>query len=360
VHTPPSLNNSMQKRPRFTILIFLVILVPLAVIFCTGIGAVMVNPLSIIRVLLAKLGIVLGGEAYKKVEALIVMVRLPRVITALLVGSALATAGATMQGLFRNPLASPEILGVSAGGSLGAVIAISTGFFALNIYLMPIASITGALIAAIIIYVISTSRGNTSLLFIILAGMAVSSFFNGMISAVLLFAEEYQMSQFIFWTMGALDKRRWEHIFLVLPFLIPGIIILILFSRELNLFSLGEEQAHALGMRVELVKRLLLGLSAVITGVAVSISGTIGFIGLMVPHLLRLLMGPDNRQLIPACALGGGLFLMVCDMIGRTVFAPFEIRVGIITAAVGAPYLLFLIFLYQRKAYGGNKRKQDA
>jgi iron complex transport system permease protein len=350
----------MAKQSRSAVLLFLILFVPLAVIFCTAIGSVMVDPLVIIRVFLSKLGVLSGGEADKKAEATILMVRLPRVITALLVGSALATAGAAMQGLFRNPLASPEILGVSAGGSLGAVIAISSGLFTLNMYLMPIVSIGGALAAALIIYAISTSRGNTSLLFIILAGMAVSSFFNGMISAVLLFAEEYKVSQFIFWTMGALDKRRWEHILLVLPFLIPGIVLLILFSRELNLFSLGEEQAHTLGMRVEMVKRFLLLLSAVITGVAVSISGTIGFVGLMVPHLLRLLMGPDNKKLIPACALGGGLFLMVCDMIGRTVFAPFEIRVGIITAAVGAPYLLFLIFLYQRKAYGGSKRKHDA
>jgi iron complex transport system permease protein len=182
--------------------------------------------------------------------------------------------------------------------------------------------------------------------------MAISALFNGLTSGLLLFARQYEVSQYVFWTMGGLDGRTWQHVLFSAPVLLPGVFALVFFSRELNLFSLGEEGALSLGVHVERVKRLLLALSAVITGVAISVSGPVGFIGLLVPHLLRMLVGPDHRRLIPAAALGGGLFLIVCDLVGRSVAPPFEIRVGIITAIIGSPYLLSLILRTQRRASG--------
>ncbi len=346
----------VSRRARAYILVLLFFLLCVALILATGVGAVQIAPASVIKALLHKIGIRFLGAPDRKEQTIIVLVRLPRVLASLLVGASLATAGAAMQGLFRNPMASPEILGVSAGASLGAVVSINTGLFALSMYFLPLLTVAGAAFSATLIYLVSTRRGRTTLLFVVISGMAISSFLNGLISAVLLFSKEYQVSQFIFWTMGGLDGRRWEHIRMVVPFLIPGIALLAVLSRELNLFLLGEEGAHSLGMNVELVKRVVLALSALITGVAVSISGTIGFVGLLVPHLLRLIVGPDYRVLLPASILGGALFLVACDLLGRIIMPPFEIRVGIITSIIGAPYLLFLIFRYQRKGrtdFGG-------
>ena len=254
-----------------------------------------------------------------------------------------------MQGLFRNPMASSEILGVSAGGSLGAVIAITTGLAGLSLLAMPVFTIAGALLSATAIYFLSTRKGATSLLYIVIAGMAISSFFNGLTSALLLFAQQYQMSQYIFWTMGGLDGRGWQHIEVSAPVLVVGVVVLSFFSRELNLFTMGEEGAQTLGVHVERTKRLLLAMAAVLTGVAISVAGPIGFIGLLVPHFFRLIVGADHRALLPAAALGGAVFLVLCDLVGRSIAPPFEIRVGIITAVLGSPYLLSLIVRTQRR-----------
>jgi iron complex transport system permease protein len=320
-----------------------------ALLIAVGVGAVHVSPVSLLKLILHGIGFRSVGLPPQRDVTIIVFLRLPRIVSALLVGSALAACGTAMQGLFRNPMASPEILGVSAGGSLGAVIAITTGLAGLSILTLPLLTILGALLSASLIYLISSSRGATSLLFIVIAGMAISSLFNGITSALLLFSKDQEVSRYIFWTMGGLEGRTWEHVAYSAPVLLPGIAALSLFSRALNLFALGEQNAASLGVSVEAVKRLLLGLCAAITGVAISVSGPIGFIGLLVPHLLRLLIGPDHRNLIPAAALGGGLFLVLCDLLGRVIAPPFEIRVGIITAILGSPYLIFLIVRTQKK-----------
>ena len=166
---------------------------------------------------------------------------------------------------------------------------------------------------------------------------------------MLLFSKQYELSAYLFWTMGDFEGRGWQHLALAAPVLVPGIAALALFSRELNLFTLGEEGARALGMGVETVKRLLLALAALVTGAAISVAGPVGFVGLLVPHLLRLLVGPDHRVLVPASALGGAVFLLCCDLLGRSVAPPFQIRVGIITAVLGSPYLLWLVVRAQRR-----------
>jgi iron complex transport system permease protein len=327
----------------------LAVLLAAMVVIGVSVGAVRIPLWSVLQLAGRTLG--LQWASPNATDATIItLLRLPRVLAAVLVGSSLAVCGVVMQGLFRNPMASPEILGVSAGGSLGAVIAITTGIAGLSIYTLPLFTIAGALVSTFLIYVLSSSRGTTSLLFLVIAGMAISALLNGVTSGLLLFARQYEVSQYIFWTMGGLEGRTWQHVWFSAPILVPGIILVALFSRELNLFSLGEEGAFSLGVEVERVKRLLLALCAVITGIAISISGPIGFIGLLIPHLLRLLVGPDHRTLIPAAALGGALFLVTCDLVGRSVVPPLEIRAGIITAVIGSPYLLSLIIRTQRRA----------
>jgi len=339
---------SVMRKPALAFLALTGLLF-VAVIVGLCVGTVPIKALSVLSMGARSLGLRLFAAPDATTVTIVSQLRLPRVIAAVLVGCSLAVCGVVMQGLFRNPMASPEILGVSAGGSLGAVIAITTGLGETSQFLMPAFTIAGAFVSTTLIYVLSSSRGTTSLFFIVISGMAISALCGGVTSGLLLFARQYEVSQYVFWTMGGLDGRTWRHVLLSAPILLPGVAVLALFSRELNLFSLGEEGAHSLGVSVETVKRILLALSAVVAGVAISVAGPIGFIGLLVPHLLRMLIGPDHRRLIPASALGGGLFLVVCDLIGRSIAPPFEIRVGIITAVIGSPYLLSLVLRAQRK-----------
>jgi len=323
-----------------------------AIVLSIGLGTVRVPPLSLLETLLKGVGVNWLPAPLERDATIIVFLRLPRILAALLVGSTLAVCGAVMQGMFGNPMASPEVLGVSAGGSLGAVIAITAGIAGRSFLALPLATVAGAVIASAVIYAISSLRGNVSLLFIVIAGMAVSSLFNGATSALLMFSREHEVSQFIFWTMGGLEGRTWMHLAVSAPVLVPCIAVLAVHSRELNLFALGEHGAASLGMDVEATKRLLLILCAVATGTAISVSGPIGFIGLLVPHFFRFVVGADNRILIPASALGGGIFLILCDLLGRILAPPLEIRVGIITAIMGSPYLIFLVVRSQMRRGG--------
>ena len=348
-----SRSKVVKTRPA-AVFAALAILLIVAVILGICIGAVPIRLQDVLRLGARSLGLQSVPAPEATAAVIISQLRLPRVIAALLVGCALAVCGVVMQGLFRNPMASPEILGVSAGGSLGAVVAITTGLAAVSQLLLPLLTIAGAFVSTALIYSLSSSRGTTSLFFIVIAGMAISALCGGVTSGLLLFARQYEVSQYVFWTMGGLDGRTWQHVLYSAPVLLPGVAVLGLFSRELNLLSFGEEGAHALGVPVEGVKRLLLAVSAVVTGVAISVSGPVGFIGLLVPHLLRMLMGPDHRRLLPAAALGGGMFLAACDLIGRAIAPPFEIRVGIITAILGSPYLLSLVVRTQRRSSGAR------
>ncbi len=343
---------AVKRRTVLTFIVLPVLLVA-ALLAAVGIGAVRVAPASLIRFLLHEIGFHSVALPDSRDITILLLLRLPRVLAAMLVGSGLAVCGVVMQGLFRNPMASPDVLGISAGSSLGAVVSIATGLASRSLLTLPACTIAGAFLSAACIYLLSTSRGTTSLLFIIIAGMAISSLFSGLTSALLLFSREYEVSQFIFWTMGGLDGRGWQHLLFSAPVLVPGMITLSFFARELDLLSLGEEGALSLGMHVERMKRLLLGLTAVITGVAIAVAGPVGFVGLLVPHLMRFIVGSGHRTLVPASALGGALFLVLCDLLGRSIAPPYEIRVGIITAILGSPYLLSLIVRIQRRGARG-------
>jgi iron complex transport system permease protein len=317
--------------------------------------AITLGPVSIpvdrvAGVMVAPLG--LDIAPYTRTEELVVtQLRLPRVVVASLVGMALGVAGATMQGLFRNPMADPGIIGVSAGGAAGAVLSIALGLNRLFFLALPFFAFLGAMGAAFLVYGIAAIGGRVSMATLLLAGIAVSAFLAAVVSATLvLVPDDNALREILFWLAGGLDARSWLHVQISGPPILLGVLAIVVFARDLNLLLLGDDDARSLGVRVGLVRPLLIVLASLITGVAVAVSGTISFVGLVVPHMLRLVAGPDHRVLIPISALGGALFMVVADTIARTIVQPAEIQVGIITSLVGAPFFLFLLVRNKRRA----------
>ncbi len=276
-------------------------------------------------------------------EAVLWHIRFPRTIVGLMVGAGLAVSGAVMQGLFSNPLADPGIIGVSGGASVGAVVAIAFGLDQLSIFSMPLCAFIGSLTAVVLTVSLALRRGKIPVMTLLMSGVVVGMLLAAVTAAILTAVDQNRMQQYLFWTIGGLDYRRWEHVLIGAVPILVGSGIMVLLARHLNVLVLGETEARSLGMPVNLYRMLFLSLAALVTATGVCISGNIGFIGLVVPHLLRLIVGPDHRRLLPACLLAGGAFLVLCDSLGRVVIAPTEIRVGIMTALIGTPYFLYLL-----------------
>ena len=271
-------------------------------------------------------------------EAVLWFIRMPRLIIGLLVGGALALAGAVMQGVFSNPLADPGIMGVSAGASLG-------------MFYMPAFAFIGAFVSVGITIILTLRNNKLDTTTLLLAGVAVSMLLGAFTSGILTMINEYRLREFLFWMVGGLDFRRWDHVALAVGPIVTGSVILMMLGRHLNVLVLGDTEARALGLPVMAYRMLFLFLSSVVTATAVCVSGSIGFVGLVVPHIVRLLVGPDHRILLPMAAVGGALFLVFCDTLGRVIAQPIEIRVGIMTALLGAPYFLYL--LHRLRSKGG-------
>jgi iron complex transport system permease protein len=274
---------------------------------------------------------------------LLLNLRLPRIVLALVVGAALSTAGASFQGIFRNPLAEPYLLGVSAGAALGATIAIVwRPLTSLGIYTLPLLAFIGAVLAAFLVYRVATIGGFTGAASLLLAGVAVGSTLTA-ITSFLMVATERDLHTVVVWLMGGLTTATWNKIWITLPVVMAGFVYMMLMSRRMNLLLMGEERARELGIDSRRTRRNLMIVASLTTAAAVSFSGLIGFIGLMVPHIMRLIVGPDHRRLLPATALFGALLLLAADTVARTAMAPSEIPVGIITAATGGPFFLYLL-----------------
>lgn len=285
-------------------------------------------------------------------EGLVVeQLRLPRILVGGLVGMALGVAGATMQGLFRNPMADPGIIGVSSGGAVGAVVAIAAGLNTAFFLALPLFSFLGAMGAAFLVYGIAWVGGRFSMATLLLAGVAIGSFLGAVISAIIVMVPNNDsLREILFWLAGGLEARSWEHVGLSGPPILAGLAVVLVMSRDLNLLMMGDDDARSMGVRVGLVRPILLTAASLVTGVAVAVSGIIAFVGLVVPHMLRLVFGPDHRVLIPASALGGGIFVVLADTIARTVIQPAEFRVGILTAFVGAPFFVLLLIRNKKRA----------
>lgn len=274
-------------------------------------------------------------------QAVLWYIRLPRVLSALLTGAALAVAGAVMQAVFGNSLADPGMVGASSGASTGAVLAIASGAGALHIAYMPLLAFGGAVCAVALTVALAKRQGKIPVMTLLLAGIAVSALLGAVNAAVLTYMNEQKLQQYLFWMVGGLDFRRWEHVGIAFGPVSLGMLTLFCLSRQLNILALGEDQARAVGMAAAPLRLVFLLLASLITAAAVCISGNIGFVGLVIPHLVRMLTGPDHRRLLPGSALAGAMFLLICDTLGRSLLFPHEIRVGIMTASLGAPYFLY-------------------
>ena len=276
-------------------------------------------------------------------EAVLMFIRAPRTVVALLVGAGLATSGAILQGLFSNPLADPGIIGVSSGATVGAVVAISLGLNTISMFALPVMAFAGAMMAVFMTIVLATRNGRIPVLTLLLSGVVVGMLLGAITAAMLVVMDESKLQQYLFWTIGSLDYRNWEHVLMGAGPIGLGLIIMIFMARHLNVLALGEAEAKSVGMPVMKYRLILLMVSAMTTATSVCISGNIGFVGLIIPHMMRMLVGPNHKYLLPASSLAGAVFLLFCDALGREVLEKTEVNVGIMTAFLGTPYFLYLL-----------------
>jgi iron complex transport system permease protein len=291
-----------------------------------------------------------GSATDMRTRVIIQDIRLPRVLMGVLVGASLAVSGAVMQGLFRNPLADPGLIGISAGGSLGAVAVIVLGatmlapvVALLGPMTLPLAAFVGGLVATLILYRIATRQGRTSVATMLLAGIALAALAMALTGVLVYMADDRQLRDLTFWQLGSLAGATWQKIGTAGPVIVAALAATPFLARGLNALALGEATAGHLGIPVQRLKYVAIVSVSAAVGAAVAVSGGIGFVGIVVPHLLRLAIGPDNRYLLPASALLGAAMLLVADAVCRTIVAPAELPIGIITAAVGGPFFLWIL-----------------
>jgi iron complex transport system permease protein len=341
------------KRWLFWILFLAAILMVVAAVGVT-VGAVWI-PLGKSGSVLLHSFLGRGGspEGMDREAAILMELRVPRVVAGALVGAALALCGAALQALLRNPLADPYILGISSGAALGAVLAIlfGLGSIALGAYAVPAAAFSGALLTLLFVYFLARVQGRVPAQTMLLAGFIVSAFFLAIIMFLISWTSDERLFQVTFWLMGNLEYMAAKPLGGISLYLLIGSAVLFSRAKDLNLASLGEETASELGVEVESLKKITFIFASLITGAVVSVSGLIGFVGLVVPHLVRMIWGPDHRFLLPASALAGAILLVLADTVARTALAPSEIPVGVITALGGAP---FFVYLLRRRGLGGN------
>jgi iron complex transport system permease protein len=339
-------------RPPFTVvLLVLVTALVLTGIVAIGVGAVSIPPLRVAGLLIEAFHAPWSGSDADPELVILMAIRVPRVLVAACVGAALAVAGAQMQGLFQNPMASPDVIGTSTGAALGAVLALVLGLAQQHVAWVPALSCTGAAVSLAIVYGLTTRRGRTPVAMLLLAGVALNALLGSLTAfAISLSWVRYEVAQeVIFWLMGGLDDRTWTHVWMAAPLVAFGLAAATALARDLDLFSTGEDAASTLGLDVERAKQRVLAVAALLSGTAVAVCGVVGFVGLIVPHGLRLIVGPSHRRLIPAAAIGGAIFVVGADLIARTALAPIEIRLGVVTGICGAPFFLALLGRYRRE-----------
>ncbi len=333
------------RRGRIYAILGLLGLLVLVAVFATTVGSVDIPFLTTSGILLSELPFVdithAGTSAW---ETIVLEIRLPRVILAGRVGAALALAGATYQGLFRNPLADPYLIGVAQGAALGAVIGflLPVSLVGLGIGTVPLLAFTGALISVAVVYSLARVGRTLPVTTLILAGVALGALL-GAIVAYLAITSGQQLRGIMFWLSGSFSLSQWSEVGVVVPIVIVGAAVILLFARSLNIMQLDEAQAQQLGINVERLKLILLAAATLATAAAVSFVGIIGFVGIIVPHAVRLVWGPDYRFLLPLSLLSGAVFLILADIVARTVAAPSEIPIGVVTALCGAPFFLYLL-----------------
>lgn len=337
------MNSRFGKR--LVVLVTLGLWLVLCVTFATSQGSVAITPDRVAAIIATRVINISPTPIWKAAEEAIIWdIRLPRVLTAVIVGAALSAAGLIFQGLLRNPMADPYIIGTSGGAALGATIAMLLPFGGtwLGFTPIPVFAFVGALLAVIAVYNIARVGPTAPVTPLLLSGFALSSMMAALMSFLMLLSGD-ALRKVVLWTMGGVSTAGWMPLTVVTPVVMLGILVAYGMARDLNAFLLGEEQAAYLGVRVEQRKLALLMVGSLLTGAAVSVSGLVGFVGLVVPHVTRLILGPDHRLLLPASTLLGGSFLVLADLIARILLSPTELPVGIVTAMMGAPFFIYLL-----------------
>jgi len=343
----------MKKLSNYNLIIIAVIFCFAAIILSTTIGIAGISFTNTMKILIGKMfNINLKlGDIKDSTIAIVWLIRFPRVILAFFVGGALAICGASYQGIFKNPMADPFILGVSSGAALGATIGIMTklDFYVLGLNAISILAFIGAVVSLFIVYNVSKVGRKVPVTTLLLSGIAISQLLSALISLCMIFTNNNDFQSIIFWTMGSFNSKSWSQLIMVAPYVIIGFIIIYSSNREMDIMLLGEDTASQLGVDTEKLKLKILITTAFVTAAAVSVTGIIGFVGLIIPHIVRIITGPKHKVLLPYSFIVGGIFMIVCDTIARSIINQ-EIPVGIITALFGGP---FFVFLLKRRAGGG-------
>ncbi len=349
------MTDRMAKKKYYRAYIFVVVGIAIGGILALGVGSVSISPEKVFKILFNR-AFFFSENVVKNWtttdESIILQLRFPRIILAFLVGAELSAAGVIYQGVFRNPMADPYIIGASAGASLGASLGIL--FFPSVIFLginsVPFFAFIGAAGTILIVYGLASIGGRTYSFTLLLSGVAVSSFISALVSFFMYFSDE-KLHHIYFWLLGSFTSQGWNEVYLNLPYGIAGFILAYWNLRSLNILQLGEETAFFTGVDTERVKKATLAAATLLTASAVAVSGVIGFVGLIIPHITRVIIGPDYRQLFPLSALVGGLYLMMADTLSRVIIAPTELPVGILTALFGGPFFIYLLFQKKNKDY---------
>jgi len=331
------------------ILTGLIVLLLVTVIVCLNIGYASIPFNEILAVLASKIpglnSLVPANSFPETTQAIILDIRLPRVLAGVIIGAALATGGALYQGVFKNPMADPSVLGVSAGASVGAGLGLlfGAGLSLLGFPIVPTTAFIAALATVFLVYNIARVGTRVPEMTLLLTGIAVTIFLSAIYQVMQVLAPNSKLHTSVVWLIGGISNVSWGDLYSIFPFIFVGIFISFFFARDLNMMALGEDTAQHLGVNTERSKKILLSIGAMITAAAVSISGLIGFVGLMIPHIARLAIGPDHRILIPASVITGSIYLSICDAIARIATGANELPVGAITALAGGPFFIFLL-----------------
>ena len=286
------------------------------------------------------------------VESTLWVVRFPRIVMALVVGAALAVAGAVMQAIFGNPLAEPGVVGVSSGAALGAATAIAVGASVVGVAGVAVTAFLGGLVATLLVYVVSRAGGRTEVVTLLLTGIAVNAIAQAGIAFVLFVADSASREQIVFWQLGSLGGSLWSQVLVVAVVTVPGVVLALALARRYDLLALGERNARHLGVDVERLRLVSIVLVALLTGAAVAFAGIIAFVGLVIPHLIRMIIGPAHRGLVLASAVGGGALLVIADLMTRTLVAGAELPIGMLTSLVGGPFFFWLLYRQRRRSGG--------
>ena len=351
----------MIKKYNSDTLIYILFIILVVISFISlAYGPVELSFQNILEIILYKLNLYSFNDniSFNTIqESVLWNIRLPRLLLGLIVGLALGSSGAILQGLFRNPLVDPGFIGVSSGAAVGAMIAIIFSSFLYDMFnistflLLPILAMVGAFLITMLIYRLSKVNSKTNIMAMLLSGIAVNAFSGAIIGILVSISSDSQLRSFTFWTLGGLDRGTWNIVIILYLVILTTYSIIFLLREKLDIFMLGDAEAYHLGINVENLKKIIILISSLMVGVTVSFCGMIGFIGLVTPHLIRLLIGPNHKFLIPGSALLGSIILVIADLISKSVISPAQLPVGVVTSSIGAPIFMWLIY-NQRKRIG--------